>query len=87
MTPAGGWPGEAGRIIHDRRPRVASRGTVVVALALLAAAAPAWADDRAEVSTSVFAEKRDGSKGGLIVVHPQADFGIDLGRFVSLDVS
>lgn len=52
-----------------------------------AATTPAWADDRAEVSTSVFAEKRDGSKGGLIVVHPQADFGVDLGRFVSLDVT
>ena len=56
-------------------------------LALLAIATPAFADDRAEVSTSLFAEKRDGNKGGLTVVHPQADFGIDLGRFVSLDAA
>lgn len=56
--------------------------------ALLAAArAPARADDRAEASTSLFIEKRDGGKGGLIVIHPQADFGIDLGRFVTLDAS
>jgi hypothetical protein len=54
---------------------------------LAAAVASARADDRAEVSTSLFAEKRDGGKGGLTVVHPQADFGIDLGRFVSLDAA
>jgi hypothetical protein len=45
----------------------------------------ARADDTAEASTSVFAEKRDGGKGGLTVVHPQADVGIDLGRYVTLD--
>ena len=57
------------------------------ALALvIAIAAPAWAEDRAEISTAFFGEARDGGKGGLIVVHPQADFGIDLGRFVTLDV-
>ncbi len=33
----------------------------------------------------VFAEKRDGGKGGLTVVHPQADLGVDLGRYVTLD--
>ncbi len=43
------------------------------------------ADDRSEVSTSVFAEKRDGGKGGLVVVHPQAQFGFDLGRYVTID--
>ncbi|HMG53881.1 MAG TPA: DUF3570 domain-containing protein [Kofleriaceae bacterium] len=47
----------------------------------------ARADDRAEVSTSLFAEQRDGGKGGLTVIHPQADVGVDLGRFVSLDAS
>jgi len=39
----------------------------------------------AEVSTALFAEKRDGGKGGLTVIHPQADFGIDLGQYVTLD--
>ncbi len=47
-------------------------------------ATPARADDTAEASTSVFAEKRDGGKGGLTVVHPQLDLGVDLGRYVTL---
>ena len=52
---------------------------------ILGISTPALSDDRAEVGTSVFAEKRDGDKGGLTVIHPQADFGIDLGRYVTLD--
>ncbi|MDB4960861.1 MAG: hypothetical protein JWP01_860 [Myxococcales bacterium] len=59
----------------------------LTALALLLAPGLAVAEDRAEVSTALFAEKREGGKGGLTVVHPQADFGIDLGRFVTLDVA
>ena len=51
------------------------------------AAASARADDRAEVSTSLFAEQREDGKGGLTVVHPQADVGVDLGRFTTLEVS
>ncbi len=46
----------------------------------------AHADDRAEVSTAVFQEQRDGGKGGLTVFHPQVDVGTDIGRHVSLDV-
>ncbi len=45
-----------------------------------------WAEDRAEVSTALFLESREGGKGGLTVVHPQADVGFDLGRFVTLDL-
>lgn len=62
---------------------------LVRTLALLVLCAPtlAWAEDRAEFSTALFAEKREGGKGGLTVVHPQADFGIDLGRFVTLDLA
>jgi hypothetical protein len=59
---------------------------IAVAAALVAAAPAARAEDRAEVSTSLFAEKRDGGKGGLTVIHPQALLGVDLGRFVSLDL-
>ena len=59
----------------------------LAALAVALTAAPVRADDRAEVSTSLFAEKRDGGKGGLTVIHPQADFAIDLGRFVTLDAA
>jgi hypothetical protein len=57
----------------------------LTALAVLLSATVAYADDRAEVSTMLFAEKRDGNKGGLTVVHPQADLGFDLGRYVTLD--
>jgi len=56
-------------------------------LVLALAASAAHAEDRAEVSTSLFAEKREGANGRLVVVHPQALFGVDLGRFVTLDVA
>ena len=57
----------------------------LAALVVVLGAGVARADDHAEAATSVFVEQRDGGKGGLTVVHPQADFGVDLGRFVSLD--
>jgi hypothetical protein len=61
---------------------------LATAVAVMSAVAPAArADDRAEISTSLFAEQRDGGKGGLTVIHPQADFGIDLGRFVTVDAA
>jgi Protein of unknown function (DUF3570) len=76
------------QLTQRRQTRRRLRAPAALALALgLAAAAPARADDRAEVSTALFAETREGGKGGLIVVHPQADFGIDLGRFVTLDAA
>ncbi len=58
----------------------------LTALVVVLAIAPtaALADDRSEVSTSLFAEKRDGGKGGLVVVHPEATLGFDLGRYVTL---
>jgi hypothetical protein len=55
------------------------------ALAVILLSSVAYADDRAEVSTMFFTEHRDGDKGGLNVVHPQADVGVDLGRYVTLD--
>ena len=58
-----------------------------VALAILVVPQLATADDLAMVSTTLFAEKRDGGEGGLTVVHPQADFSVDLGRFVTLDAA
>jgi len=84
MAPRWGL-GRRSLAIHDRRSRRTTTGLCLVAF--VAVASPALADDRAEISTSLFAEKRDGNKGGLTVVHPQADFGIDLGRFVTLDAS
>ena len=58
----------------------------IAALAIVLCASAAVADDHAEVSTSVFEEKRAGDKGGLSVVHPAADVGTDLGSVVSLDL-
>jgi hypothetical protein len=54
-------------------------------IALLLCARFAHADDRAEVSTQLFEERRAGDKGGLTVVHPQADFGVDIGRYTTLE--
>jgi len=53
--------------------------------ALLLIASAAQADDVAELSTTLFAEKRDGGSGRLTVVHPQLLMGVDLGQFTSLD--
>jgi len=70
------------------RGRPAERARLrTITLAILVCAPLAHADDRTEVSTSLFAEKRDGGKGNLTVIHPQALFGVDLGRFVTLDVA
>lgn len=57
-----------------------------LACVLVLATHVAYAEDRAEVSTTVFAEQRDGGKGGLIVVHPQADLGTEIGKHVTLDL-
>lgn len=54
-------------------------------LAVVLSSGVAHADDRAEVSTSLFSESRAGDKGGLLVIHPQADVGTDLGKHVTLD--
>ncbi|MEO8843885.1 MAG: DUF3570 domain-containing protein [Kofleriaceae bacterium] len=52
---------------------------------LLVSTHSAFADNRAEVSTSVFEERRQGDKGGLTVIHPQMDVGGDIGSHVTLD--
>ncbi|MEZ4359080.1 MAG: DUF3570 domain-containing protein [Kofleriaceae bacterium] len=49
-----------------------------------AAAGPARAEDRAEVSTTWFQEQRQGGQGGLTVIHPQVDLGVDVGNHVAL---
>jgi hypothetical protein len=52
-------------------------------LVLVAVARPAHADDTAEASTEVFAEKRAGGPD-LTVVHPQADVAFDAGQHVTI---
>jgi hypothetical protein len=57
------------------------------ALVAVALAAPAArADDRADLSTTWYLERRRGSEGGLSVVHPQADIEVDAGEHTSLGV-
>jgi len=57
-----------------------------VLVATVATVGVSHAEDRAEVSTTLFSEQRAGDKGGLLVVHPQLDVGTDIGRHVSLDI-
>ena len=65
-----------------------SRSIALALLALIVGSAhAALADDRAEISTSIFEERRAGDKGGLTVVHPQLSVGTDLGSHVTMDAS
>lgn len=59
---------------------------IAIALLVIAPTSLAHSEDRAEISTALFQEQRDGGKGGLTVVHPQVDLGTDIGRHVTLDV-
>ncbi len=63
------------------RARRLGAGCVVAGLLV---AAPAMAEDRVEVSTTWYQEQRQGGQGGLTVIHPQVDMGVDLGNHVSL---
>lgn len=67
--------------------RLALAGALVAgALALLDVGAPrpARAEDRIDLTTTWFQERRRGDRGGLTVIHPQLDLGVDLGERVSL---
>ncbi|HTM19178.1 MAG TPA: DUF3570 domain-containing protein [Kofleriaceae bacterium] len=57
----------------------------LAAIALLLASSPAHADDNVDASTTWFQETRAGGQGGLTVIHPQLDLGIDLGDHFGLD--
>ena len=77
---------QLGHRVVDRLRSSSGRVVGLGVAVALAAPSVAVADDRAEVSTTLFLENRDGAAGGLRVLHPQADFGIDLGRFVTFDL-
>jgi len=55
-------------------------------LALLLSAGIAHADDKVDVTTTWYQENRAGDKGGLTVVHPQVDLGVDVGEHTSLEI-
>lgn len=52
--------------------------------ATLVVGAEAHADDHVESTTTWFQEKRAGGLGGLTVIHPQLDIGIDAGETMTL---
>ena len=55
--------------------------TISIAL-VIAIAAPAAADDRVDLTTTLYQERHQDSKG-LTVVHPQLSLGADLGALGS----
>jgi hypothetical protein len=59
---------------------------LTLAAAVLCAAPPARADDRLDLTTTWYLERRRGPEGGLSVVHPQLDMEVDAGDAVSLGV-
>jgi hypothetical protein len=59
---------------------------VLTSLAIVAAPAPARADDRVDLTTTWYQEFRNGGQGGLTVIHPQLSVGADLGERVTIDV-
>ncbi len=64
----------------------ASLLAVALASAILAAPGLGRADDRIEFSTTLVEEKRRGDEGGLTVIHPELNAGIELGEHVGLDI-
>jgi hypothetical protein len=65
---------------------ITMRRTLLVLAVLVAAPLPAAADDRVDLTTTLYQERRQGGQGGLTVVHPQLSLGTDLGEVFSLDV-
>jgi hypothetical protein len=58
---------------------------IAIALVISAAATPALADDRVDLTTTLYQERHQNSKG-LTVIHPQLSIGADLGEHVTLDL-
>lgn len=46
----------------------------------------AQADDNVDFTTTWYQERRRGNLGGLTVVHPQLDIGLDVGEHTTLDI-
>jgi len=58
--------------------------SVLLAIAVAGSAPPARADDRIDLTTTWYLERRRGPEGGLSVVHPQLDFEVDAGDSVTI---
>jgi len=61
--------------------RAGATGLALVAVVLCWR--PAAADDKVDFTTTWFQEQRKGGLGGLTVIHPQFDFGVDAGDYFS----
>lgn len=60
--------------------------TSLAVIVLVATAVPAVAEDKIDFTTTWYQENRQGGLGGLTVIHPQLDLGIDAGEKVSLEL-
>lgn len=58
----------------------------ITCVVLVASAAVAHAEDKVDFTTTWYQEQRQGGLGGLTVIHPQLDLGIDAGEKVSFEV-
>jgi hypothetical protein len=56
------------------------------AVFVLLLATPAAADDKIDLTTTWYQENRQGGLGGLTVIHPQLDIGVDAGEHVTFDL-
>jgi hypothetical protein len=60
---------------------------VIGAIAIAtSASATALADDRVDLTTTWYQESRQGGQGGLTVIHPQFDLGVDAGEHFTFDI-
>lgn len=66
--------------------RVRTISLAFAGLLYLGAPMSASAEDRVDITTTWYQEKRQGNLGGLSVVHPQFDVGTDLGEHTSIDI-
>ncbi len=68
------------------RLSITSSSLALGLLAYLVAPLSARAEDRIDLTTTWYQEKRRGNLGGLTVVHPQVDIGLDAGEKTTLDI-
>jgi len=61
-------------------------GAILAPLLLPPLVGDAVAEDRADFTTTWYQEKRKGNLGGLTVVHPQLDLGVDAGDNLTLNI-
>ncbi len=66
------------------RLQLIGRAGAAVVMAAVLGAPPARADDKIDLTTTWYLERRRGPEGGLSVVHPQLDLEVDAGDSVTI---